>query len=105
MLSHKTDKESFFAPLLAIAISVPLAMLAHNRLGIVQAMFTELRSRWDYGILASLGLYDLNLEQVAQALVIAGAALFILGLLSRSFRHVLVPILAAALSGWFLIRA
>ncbi|MFZ0732103.1 MAG: hypothetical protein WAM79_07245 [Candidatus Sulfotelmatobacter sp.] len=101
MSYEETTDRSTISGLLTFAISACLGMFASERLPSVAALIRQLSQRYRDGVLASLGLYNLDLSAITWDVVIVVAGIFWLTKLSKSSAsHIFIGILGASIGGW-----
>lgn len=101
MRYEETTDHSAISGLLTFAVSVCLGMFASERLPSIAALIQQLSQRYRDGVLASLGLYNLDLSAITWDVVVAVAGIFWLTKLSKSpVSQIFIAIVGASIGGW-----
>jgi len=101
MPTQEASDRSAISIVFAFAVSVCLAMFSEERLHSIQALVSDLADRHREGMLASVGLYDVNLAGVLWDVVLAAAAVYWLGKLFHSpVSRVFAALLGASIGCW-----
>ncbi|HEV2469558.1 MAG TPA: hypothetical protein VGS78_10210 [Candidatus Sulfotelmatobacter sp.] len=98
---EQTTDRSAISGLLTFTISVCMGMFASERLPSIAALIQQLSQRYRDGVLASLGLYNLDLSAITWDIVVAVAGIFWLTKLSKSpVSQIFIAIVGASIGGW-----
>lgn len=98
---EETTDRSAISGLLTFAVSVCLGMFALERLPSIAGLIQQLSQRYRDGVLASLGLYNLDLSAITWDVVVAVAGIFWLTKLSKSpVSQIFIAIVGASIGGW-----
>lgn len=101
MRYEETTDHSAISGLLTFAVSVCLGMFALERLASIGALIQQLSQRYRDGVLASLGLYNLDLSAITWDVVVVVAGIFWLAKLSKSpVAQIFIAIVGASIGGW-----
>jgi hypothetical protein len=98
---EETTDRSAISGLLTFAISVCLGMFASERLPSIAALIEQLTQRYRDGVLASLGLYNLDLSAITWDVVVGVVGIFWLTKLSKSpLSQIFIAVVGASIGGW-----
>ena len=101
MPPQEASDQSAISIVIAFAFSVCLAMFSEERLHSIQALVSDLADRHRDGMLASVGMYDVNLAGLLWDVLLAAATVYWLGkLFNSSVSRVFAALLGASIGCW-----